>query len=183
MEKHHLSGLLSPGKVTRGTAEKDACIAGPQGCRPKPQQQRRQVRSSWSHVHEAWKPSAQDSAATPELTDSGLPSVSRHQLVWGDKTVIRIIRTNHHSEFMNHQPPLEHYGGFNKECTPRNATDNKHSWTSVALFMSKGQFIKREATFPVTDLADVANLDTCLTDFLKIRSWRLDSVTAGRHYK
>lgn len=84
----------------------------------------------------------------PVLMAGDLPSASRHQLGW-DNAVIRIIRTNHHSELMNHQPPPEHHGASNKEfLIPRNVADNKHSWKSVALPVSRVQLIKRKATFP-----------------------------------
>lgn len=56
-----------------------------------------------------------DCAAPAKFRSGDLPSTSRHQLVWEDKAVIRIIRTNHCNELMNHQTPAEHYGGFNKE--------------------------------------------------------------------
>lgn len=61
-------------------------------------------------------PGTRDSAAPAMRRAGDLASTSRHQLVWEDKAVIRIIRTNHCNELMNHQPPTEHYGGFNKEC-------------------------------------------------------------------
>lgn len=119
----------------------------------------------------------------PVLMAGDLPSASRHQLGWGDNAVIRIIRTNHHSELMNHQPPPEHHGALNKEfLIPRNAADNKHSWKSVALPLSRVQLIKKKATFPFYKFG-LSGQFGHLSDFLKIRSWRLDSVTAWRHYK
>ena len=72
-----------------------------------------------------------------------------------------------------------------KRATPRIATDNKPSWTSATLHVSRRQFIRRKTTFPVPVLADLVNKDTCLTDFFfffQIRSWRLDGMTARKHY-
>lgn len=82
---------------------------------------------------------------------------------------------------MNHHPPLEHYGRF-KRLTPRFAADNKYSWNAVALFV-QGTAARRKATLPPPNLADLVNLDTCLTEFFKIRFCSLASVTAWRHSK
>lgn len=49
--------------------------------------------------------------------------------------------------------------------------------------MSRVQFFRRKATFPVPVLADMVSKATCVTDFFfQIRTWRLDSVTALQIY-
>ena len=95
---------------------------GPRGHWPGLRQQHRQartssdrLRSSWHRVPESCRSQCPGFCTMADLMSRDLPSASRHQLVCRDKTLIRIIRTNHHSELMTHQPSPERHGVFNKE--------------------------------------------------------------------